>query len=81
MKEFLAPSRVVFENMDALSHSKRQHHEKCAECGSCGNQLKGEREAQEFIVVKYWKKIINSKAFRQRNSIELDRTLVVKAKM
>ena len=49
--------------------------------GAVGNQLKREREAQDFIVVKYWRKIINSKAFRQRNSIELDRTLIVKAKM
>ena len=81
LKELLAPSRVVFENTDALSHSKRQHHGECAKCESCGNQVKGEREAQEFIVVKYWRKIINSKAFRQRNSIELDRTLIVKAKM
>ena len=49
--------------------------------GAVGNQLKGGREAREFIVVRYWRKIINSKVFRQRNSIELDRTLIVKAKM
>ena len=46
-----------------------------------GNQLKGEREAPEFTVVKYWRKIIYSKVFRQGNSIELGRTLIVKAKM
>ena len=49
--------------------------------GAVGNQLKGGREAQEFIVVKYWRKIINSKVLRQRNSIELDMTLIVKVKM
>ena len=46
-----------------------------------GNQLKSEIKAPEFIVVTYWKKIINSKVFRQENSIELDRALIVKAKM
>ena len=30
LKEFLAPSKVVFENMDAVSNSKRQHYGKCA---------------------------------------------------
>ena len=49
--------------------------------GAVGNQVKGRRKTQEFIVVRYWKKIINSKVFRQRNSIELDRTLIVKAKI
>ena len=49
--------------------------------GAVGNQLKGGREAQEFIVVRYWRKIINSKVSRPRNSIELDRTLIVKVKM
>ena len=29
LKEFLASSKVVFENMDAVSNSKRQHHKKC----------------------------------------------------
>ena len=46
-----------------------------------GSRLKGEREAPEFIVVRYWRKIINSKDFRQWNSIELDKTLIAKAKM
>ena len=46
-----------------------------------GNRLKGERKALEFTVVRYWRKIINSKVIRQENSIELDRTLTAKAKM
>ena len=46
-----------------------------------GNRLKGESEAPEFTVVRYWRKIINSKVFRQGNSIELDRTLVAKETM
>ena len=37
--------------------------------GAMGNQLKGGREAQEFIVVRCWRKIINSNVFRQRNSM------------
>ena len=44
------------------------------------NQLNGEREALEFTVVRFWRRIINSKVFRQGNNIELDRTLVEKRK-
>ena len=72
----------MFENRDALRHSKRQHHGECAKCGSCvGNRLKSERKAPEFTVVRYWRKIINSKVFWQGNSIELDSTVIAKAKM
>ena len=42
---------------------------------------KGGREAPEFTVVRYWRKIISPKVFRQGNSIELDRTLIAKVKM
>ena len=34
LKELLAPSKVVFENMDAVSNSKR--HGKCGKCVKCG---------------------------------------------
>ena len=41
LKEFLAPSiKVVFDNMDAVSNSNRQHHRKCVKCGSCGKSTK-----------------------------------------
>ena len=81
LKEFLTPSKVVLENTDALRHSKRQHHGECENVAVVGNRLKGGREAPEFTVVKYWRKIISPKVFRQGNSIELDRTLIAKVKM
>ena len=48
LKEFLAPSKVVFENMDAVSNSKRQHHGKCVKCGSCGKSTKGRERSSGF---------------------------------
>ena len=45
LKEFLAPSKVAFENTDELRHSKRQHHGECVKCGSCGKSIKGRKRS------------------------------------
>ena len=81
MKEFLASSEVVFESMDAVSNSKWQHHGKCVKCGSCGKSTKGRKRSSGIYCCQVLEEIINSKVFRQRKSIELGRTLIVKVKM
>ena len=70
-KEFLAPSRVVFENTDALSPSKRQHHGKCAKCETCGKSTKGRRRNSGIYCCHVLKENNQFKSFQTKEQYRI----------
>ena len=71
LEEFLAPSKVVFENTDALRHSKRQHHGKCAKCGSCGKSTKGRMRSSGIYCCQVLEENNQFKSFKTKEQYRI----------
>ena len=71
LKEFLASSKLVFENMDAVSNSKRQHHGKCVKCGSCGKSTKGRKRSSGIYCCQVLEENNQFKSFQTKEQYRI----------
>ena len=71
LKEFLASSKVVFENMDAVGNSKRQHHGKCVKCGSCGKSTKGRKRSSGIYCCQVLEENNQFKSFQTKEQYRI----------
>ena len=79
LKEFLALSRVAFENTDTLSHSKRQHHGKCAKCGSCGKSTKARKRSSGFYCCQVLEENNQFKSFQTKEQYRIKQDINCKS--